>query len=110
MIKQEINTIFAEHDISMRAQRNLMDSCQSVYVRDIFQDTGIALEFVACRGGEDEGTEYWSVWKFTKGKESVLVQFTGYYQSHCDTEYLGYQFVIPKEVMVVQYVVDQSYD
>lgn len=110
MIKQDINTIFAEHDVSMRAQENLMQSYESDYVRGKFQDSGIALEHVACRGGEDEGSEYWAVWKFTKGAESVLVRFNGYYQSHCDTQYLGYEFVIPKEVMVVQYEKDKSYD
>jgi len=110
MIKQDINTIFAEHDISMRAQSHLMESYKSPFVKELFEETGFELERIDGYGGEDEGTEYWSVWKFTRGSESVLVRFNGYYQSHCDTEYLGYEFVIPKEVMVIQYESDESYD
>jgi hypothetical protein len=110
MIKQDINTIFAEHDISMRAQSHLMESYPSSFVKDLFEETGFELQNIASHGGEDEGSEYWAVWKFTRGQESVLVRFNGYYQSHCDTQYLGYEFVIPKEVMVIQYKKATSYD
>lgn len=110
MIKQDLNTIFAEHDSSCRAQSHLMESYTSSVVKELFDATGFELENVAHHGGEDEGSEYWSVWKFTRGSESVLVRFNGYYQSFCDTEYLGYDFVVPTEVVVIQYLKDESND
>ena len=54
-------------------------------------------------GGEDQGTDYWVVWHFTNGTESIMYRFDGYYQSHCGVEYLGYYEVVPKEKVVIVY-------
>ncbi len=64
---------------------------------------GIMFEHVDCYGGEDMGATYWSVWKFTKGEEEIMVKFDGHYQSHYGTDFLEWNFVEPVQVMVTQY-------
>jgi hypothetical protein len=54
-------------------------------------------------GGEGEGESYWSVYSFTKESETVYVKFDGWYQSYNGSEYDGYYFVEPKQVMVTRY-------
>lgn len=55
-------------------------------------------------GGEGEGEDYWSVYKFTKnGKEDIYVQFQGWYQSYNGSEFDEWFFVKPKQVMVTQF-------
>lgn len=56
-------------------------------------------------GGEGQGSDYYTVWKFVdQNDESIYVKFHGWYQSHYGSEYEGYVFVTPKEVTVVQYL------
>jgi len=33
-------------------------------------------------GGEDQGTDYWSVYSFTNGNEVVFIKFDGWYASY----------------------------
>lgn len=54
-------------------------------------------------GGEGEGEDYWSVYKFTSGADEVFVQFDGYYMSYDGSTFNEWFFVTPKEVMVTQY-------
>lgn len=58
---------------------------------------------VASYGGEDQGSTYWKVWKFTRGKETVLIKFDANYQSHYGTTYLGFSVVEPYEEVVINY-------
>lgn len=64
---------------------------------------GIDMESVDHYGGEGQGDEYWTVWKFTKGTEEVYFKFQGYYQSYDGSTYNEYILVEPKEVLVTQY-------
>lgn len=52
--------------------------------------------------GEDCGSDYWSVYKFTKDGEDVYIKFKGYYQSHYGADYEGFREVEPakKEITV----------
>jgi len=65
---------------------------------------GITHEYMANFGGEGEGEQYWSVYKFTKGTEAVYVKFDGSYQSYNGSEYDEFFFVEPKEVTRIEYV------
>lgn len=63
----------------------------------------IKVSLIDSYGGEDQGTEYWKIWHFTNGTESIIYRFDGYYESHCGIEYLGYYEVVPKEKVVIVY-------
>lgn len=66
---------------------------------------GIDFENVDSHGGEGEGEDYWSVYKFFKrGENPVFVKFQGWYQSYNGSEFDEWFFVEPKEVMVTRYV------
>ena len=67
---------------------------------------GITITHVDNYGGENQGSEYWSVWKFTKGEEEVLVKFDGYYQSHYGTDFEEWNFVKTGQKMVTIYVTE----
>jgi hypothetical protein len=54
-------------------------------------------------GGEDQGSDYWCVWKFSKGNEECFVKFYGYYASHYGTDYQGYKFVKPAQKTIIVY-------
>ncbi len=68
--------------------------------------SGISVCHVDSYGGEDMGTEFWKVWKFTKGEEEIMVKFDGYYQSHYGVDFQEWKFVKPVQVMVTQYQCD----
>ena len=63
----------------------------------------IEYEQAASHGGEGEGEDYWSVYKFTQGTESVYVKFSGSYQSYSGSDYDEWFFVDPKVVEVTQF-------
>lgn len=54
-------------------------------------------------GGEDMGSTYYAVHKFTRGDETVFIKFYGYYASYNGADYEGFEFVTPKEKLVVVY-------
>lgn len=49
-------------------------------------------------GGEDQGSDYWCVWKFSRKGEECFVKFYGYYASH-----YGYKFVTPAQKTIIVY-------
>lgn len=64
---------------------------------------GIKSEYVDNFGGEGQGDEYWSVYKFSKDDEIVHIKFNGWYQSYNGSEFDSIKFVEPKQVMVTKY-------
>lgn len=54
-------------------------------------------------GGEDQGSDYWCVWKFSKDGEECFVKFYGWYASHYGADYRGYKFVTPQQKLVTVY-------
>lgn len=56
-------------------------------------------------GGEGQGDQYWSVYKFTHKdtNEEILIKFDGYYQSYNGAEYMGWSEVKPVEVTKTEY-------
>jgi hypothetical protein len=68
-------------------------------------DRGVSKpELVDDYGGEDMGSIYYAVWKFTRGDETVFIKFFGYYASYNGADYEGFRQVSPKEVTKVEYV------
>lgn len=63
----------------------------------------IDYEHVDNHGGEGEGEDYWSVYKFTHGTDIVYVKFSGSYQSYSGSDYNEWFFVVPKAVEVTQF-------
>lgn len=81
------------------------DSGEFDYLTEINPDyQSIVAAHVDNYGGEDQGSEYWAVWKFTKGSEEALVKFEGYYQSHYGTDFQEWNFVKTAQKMVTIYV------
>lgn len=72
---------------------------------DFFHAKSVAVQHVENHGGEDQGSDYWSVYKFTfAGEEPIFVKFDGHYYSY-DGATLDHWFLVePKEVMVTQFV------
>lgn len=63
------------------------DSEEITEFRKLLSDAGIAFEFVDRYGGEDRGSDYWSVYSFTDGMEAVFIQFDGWYASYEGSTY-----------------------
>lgn len=73
------------------------------------EENYLLLEIVDSYGGEDQGSEYYHIWKFTRkdvnpdGDNWAWVRFDGTYASHYGTDYNGYRFVSPQEKVVIVY-------
>ncbi len=63
----------------------------------------ISCDVVDSYGGEEQGSDYWCVWKFSKDGEECFVKFYGYYASHYGSEYQGFKFVTPAQKLVTVY-------
>ena len=67
------------------------------------------MECIEDFGGEDLGTEYYTVWRFTniKSGESKFVKFDGWHQSHHGQEYTGCFFVKAEQKTTYTYIKEQ---
>lgn len=72
-------------------------------VAKALKDAGIEYECVEQEGGEGEGDQYYTVYKFTKDGEEQFVKFNGWYASYHGSEMNDYAFVVPKKVEVIVY-------
>jgi len=63
----------------------------------------VTQEMVENYGGEDCGSEYYTVWKFTSGEETVYARFDGWYQSYNGADYSDWKFVEPVVKTVTVY-------
>lgn len=66
-------------------------------IKSTLGDKNITIENVDSGGGEDEGSDYFNVYKFTRNDETCYMKVFGYYASHYGTDYEGYGEVEPKE-------------
>jgi hypothetical protein len=75
------------HTGQFRSESHVWD-CQSVKdFRNQLSEAGISFELVDRYGGEDQGSDYWSVYSFTDGQEVVFIKFDGWYASYDDSTY-----------------------
>lgn len=65
--------------------------------------SGVSFKRIASHGGENEGSDYWTVCEFSRGDEKVYIKFFGFYASHYGTDYLGFSVVRPFEKTVIDF-------
>lgn len=63
------------------------DSDEITAFRKALSDIDINFELVDRYGGEDQGSDYWSVYSFTDGMELVFIKFDGWYASYEGSTY-----------------------
>ncbi len=80
------------------------DSDKVTDFRKLLADQNITFEHVDNYGGEEQGRDYWSVYRFSQGDDSVLVRFDGWYQSYNGSEFEEWFFVEAKPVQAFEYV------
>ena len=71
--------------------------------KEIFTNEGISTHSADEYGGEDQGSDYWHVWKFTKDNETIYIKFYGWYASHYGSEYQGFKIVTPQQRTITIY-------
>lgn len=69
------------------AEERDWDSDEVSAFRKVLTDEGITFEQAECYGGEDQGSDYWSVYSFTDGMEAVFIKFDGWYASYEGSTY-----------------------
>ena len=65
--------------------------------RKLLKDEKITFKEVDRYGGEDQGSDYWSVYSFTDGMQVVFIQFQGWYASYEGSTYEEFYEVQPVE-------------
>lgn len=65
---------------------------------------GITAETVEHYGGEDQGSEYYAVYKFVRGDEICYVRFEGFYASFHGADYEDCFEVAPQPVTRTEYL------
>lgn len=90
-MQQTPSSLMLEHRSYYEEQFQFLDS-----VREL----GLTFEFEDCYGGEGQGDEYWSVYKFSLGEEVVYVKFDGWYASYNGSEFSEWYFVEPQEKVI----------
>jgi hypothetical protein len=73
------------------------DSEEIIEFRKLLLNAGIAFEEVDRYGGEDQGSDYWSVYSFTDGMQVVFIKFQGWYASYEGSTYEEFFEVTPVE-------------
>jgi len=62
-----------------------------------FKNLGISVLEVESFGGEEQGSNYYQVYRFSReGDPDVYIRFYGYYASYTGANYSGYKVVTPK--------------
>lgn len=67
------------------------------YYPEKFTDLTFTFILEDSYGGESQGEQYWSIYKFTNGTDEVYVKFDGSYYSYSGSEYNEWFFVTPGE-------------
>lgn len=83
------------------------DNEEEIAFKTAFQSSGIAYNFEDNYGGEDCGSEYWSVYKFTKDGESIYVKFEGSYYSYDGSTFDEWYFAKPVPKQGFDFVQDK---
>lgn len=109
MLKDKVVALLAEADNSVlsdffncefQVKPWDWDSEEITEFRKVLEDAGIAFEEVDRYGGEDQGSDYWSVYSFTDGMEVVFIQFQGWYASYEGSTYHEFYEVQPVEKII----------
>jgi hypothetical protein len=80
------------------------DQSDSDMFIDMLSPHDIKMTRVARRGGANQGSEIWAVYKFVCGDETIYIKYEGFYSSYDGIEYHRCKEVFPKEVTTTIYV------
>lgn len=72
-------------------------------LQEILEKYAIKATLVDSFGGEGQGEDYWTVWKFEDPSGEVMIQFDGWYASYNGSEMTGRFYVEPVQVTVTQF-------
>ena len=106
MLKDKVVALLAEADNSVptdffncefQVKPWDWDSEEITEFRNVLLNAGISFEEVDRYGGEDQGSDYWSVYSFTDGMQVVFIQFQGWYASYEGSTYDEFFEVNPVE-------------
>jgi predicted KAP-like P-loop ATPase len=67
------------------------------------KENKIGFSLVDRYGGEDQGSDYWSVYSFSDGMQVVFVKFDGWYASYDGSTYEEFYEVKPVEKTITVY-------
>jgi hypothetical protein len=84
-------------DCEFQVEPSAWDSEEIIEFRNVLLNAGITFEQVDRYGGEDQGSDYWSVYSFTDGMQVVFIQFQGWYASYEGSTYEEFFEVVPVE-------------
>lgn len=101
--EQDVINAFFQSEAKDGEIRDYFDGAQEF--NDAVTTAGIRIVHQDNHGGEGQGEDYWSVYKFIdkSTKEVCHVKFDGFYQSYDGSEFHEWFFVEPKERMVTFY-------
>jgi hypothetical protein len=105
-LKETIESFLAENSSELESaffHEGITDYGDYPEMEEELQQAGIDFECVEQEGGEGEGDQYHTVYKFTKGAEEVFVKFHGWYASYHGSEMNGYNIVTPKQKVITVY-------
>ncbi|NQZ74684.1 MAG: hypothetical protein HRT61_01005 [Ekhidna sp.] len=74
-------------------------------LQKLFGSKGIEVETLETYGGDDYGYDYYSVIKFTYEDQVGIVKFQGHYYSYGGSYFDNWDFVEPKPVAKIEYVI-----
>jgi hypothetical protein len=91
-LKAKLNELFSE-DETLATQ--FMRKCGEL--PDTSEFFSVSFSLVDDYGGEDQGSDYYTVYEFndSESEEIVFIKFQGWYASHYGTEYQNFSFVKP---------------
>jgi hypothetical protein len=103
-LKNDVAKIFEENDDLSRDIFNNQDYPDEDMLSGIFSPHNIVcVPSHEQEGGEDQGSDYYVVSKFSRDDDVVYVKHQGYYSSGNGSDYEYMAFVEPTEVVVIQW-------
>lgn len=108
-LSDKINVLFVEADKNVKDEFHSGEFKLKDYdwdypsVKDFkrqLAEAKISFELVDRYGGEDQGSDYWSVYSFTDGMQAVFIKFDGWYASYDGSTYEEFYEVQPVEKTV----------
>jgi hypothetical protein len=91
----EVKDAFNGGDVKDKPYR--WDEDSVIEFKKQLTEANLNFELVDRYGGEDQGSEYWSVYSFSDGMQVVFIKFDGWYASYDGSTYEEFYEVKPVE-------------
>jgi hypothetical protein len=99
-LKEKLSKLFSENT---QLAEEFMHHWNTAKLPDTYEFMSVSHERVDSYGGEDCGSTYYSVYKFTENYEPIYIKFNGWYASHYGSEYRDFEFVTPQQRTITVY-------